>query len=321
MIGAVFACDPVALFTAFKSDSDVWLARGLIVISSVCDGVCCVCSRKLSMENSHWMTQGFWYGAASMMFAPLAGFAQDFVVIEKSNAWLIGFFIGIGLSGIFAEVTFGYATTREEGAILGVLSNASLIFSLIWQQTIFRTNITWYQGVAVACIIIASVICVGEKKYYEWRNGAVAAPSSPTEQRPLKSRRDPQGGNAEFSTLYSNTALTVDPLPTERQLEVDPRDAPEEKPKGIKRTADSPRSNPSGYLASSVPTPPPAGIDDGGVEVQGEGPKSTTMARSLEGDKGLAKSTVAMERSLEVEMQQRRPVVAIGASVPMEIVT
>ena len=70
------------------------------------------------------------------------------------------------------------------------------------------------------------------------------------------------------------------------------------------------------------------GIDDGsaevrgGIEVRGEGQaKPTTMARSLEGDKGLAKSTLAMARSLEVEMQQRRPVVAIGASVPMEIVT
>ena len=169
------------------------------MISSVCDGVSTVCSRKLSMENSHWMTQGFWYGAASMMFSPLAGFGQNFVVIEKSNVWLVSLFFGIGLSGIFAEVTFGYATTREEGAILGVLSNASLIFSLIWQQTIFRTNITWYQGVAVACIIIASVVCAAEKKYYEWRNGAVAAPSSPNPCRSAANRETARSGSARRS--------------------------------------------------------------------------------------------------------------------------
>ncbi len=160
--GVIMSVAPARSVSLSTSDSTGWVARAVAVFGALCAGTSVVCARKMSVEKSHWTSQAWWQGAVAACIAPLTSGFIAFSPFQSGSA-NPALMLGMGLCALFGQLAIGVAIQLEDAAVIGVLWNFDICFSFFWQSVLFKSPVTWYQGVSIAMVVIASVITVSEK--------------------------------------------------------------------------------------------------------------------------------------------------------------
>jgi drug/metabolite transporter (DMT)-like permease len=203
LAGVVISANP-ASYSAESMGTMSWIRRAIVVFGAACSGSAIVFARRMNMaEKLHWAAQGWWQGVVAALLAPAMASLFDFQTVANSED--LGLLIAMGLCALFAQLCVGFAVPHEHAAVIGVLWNFDMVFSLLWQAVMFSNNPKWTDAAGVACVFVASAICVLERPIMEWwegRNQCIGDDVNVVNVAPLdeaNSGSNNEGDNVEMS--------------------------------------------------------------------------------------------------------------------------
>lgn len=142
-----------------EGESKVWIGRGVMVLGAIAAATSVMCARSLSkFEKTHWAAQAWWQAICATSLAPLASFTSTFQVLQLGTDAPL--FLAMGLCAFLGQLLIGYALQVEEAAVVGVLMNMDILFTIPWQIAVFGRIPKWYEGVGVALVFVAALVMV-----------------------------------------------------------------------------------------------------------------------------------------------------------------
>jgi drug/metabolite transporter (DMT)-like permease len=207
LAGVVISANP-ASYSGESMDTMSWIRRAIVVFGAACSGSAIVFARRMNMaEKLHWAAQGWWQGVVAALLAPAMASLFDFQTVASSED--LGLLIAMGLCALFAQLCVGFAVPHEHAAVIGVLWNFDMVFSLLWQAVMFSNKPKWTDAAGVACVFVASAICVLERPIMEWWEGRNQGIGDDVNVAPLdeaNSGSNNEGGNVEMSGTRDGAA-------------------------------------------------------------------------------------------------------------------
>ena len=155
LLGVLISFNPTSL-VSLQNKPSLWIARVVVILSSLCESFYIVSARWLSKEETHYASQCWWQACMSTIFAPVTFYFDDFQRLSSANSILL--MLGVGLCGLIGDMGINYALSHENATLVGIISSFDIVYSLLWQAILIKSDIMWYQGVAICIILLAFII-------------------------------------------------------------------------------------------------------------------------------------------------------------------